>query len=168
MTQHSAAPSRGLDNLGFITVNDNRYPIDKLNPLEAIAFGNRVMAVVGPLLRAMLDASMQKSCLSRFFDGLFTNYPSELWTGIMNDALRRCYTPHNEPLHNQAIFNEWFRRYPGDLFELGLMGVYSLAADFFPRPLAIQASNLVRLIQAAMGKASLFQTDGCTVPGPDA
>lgn len=148
-------------NMAFITVGGNRYPIDKLNPLDAIDFGSRVAAVVMPTLGGLVGAvdglngdPANMKLDGKIFREAFIGYKSEETAALMKDALAQCYTPQNEPLNNQAVFNAWFQEHPGDLFQLGAMAVYELVKDFFPS----HAATLMTAFQTKMRAATQAST----------
>lgn len=102
-----------------ITINGNTYTAEPLNPHEAIGWANRLIPVVGPVLT---DKSLDK------------------WNGpeasrLMQEAVARCWTPENEKLSEQAVFNRWFQKHPRDLIELGARAAFEVARDFLPEAL---------------------------------
>lgn len=148
-------------NMTFISIGSNRYAIDMLNPLDAISWGNRALALFGPALGKVVSSidfeKLQGLDLSAMglaeVGGKLQSFISatlascgELKAGeataMMTEALQRCYTPQNEPLADAAVFNRWFREHPGDLYPLGIMALVRLVKDFFPSQLATVASAL--------------------------
>ena len=111
-------------NLDFLDVNGKRYPIDLFNPMEAITFGGRAMAVLGPLLAVKNEDTLAAAV---------TKIDGEAGARLMTEALQRCYTPQNERLSDMAVFNSYFRKNPKDMFPLGLEALKRLVDDFFPR-----------------------------------
>lgn len=148
-------------NMTFIGIGSNRYAIDMLNPMDAIAWGNRALALFGPALGKVvssidfeklqgLDLSAMglaevggkmQSLISAALASCGELKAAEA-TAMMTDALQRCYTPQNEPLADAAVFNSWFRDHPGDLYPLGIMALVKLVKDFFPSQLATAVSAL--------------------------
>lgn len=145
-------------NLAFINVGERRYAIDTLNPLEAIDWGVRVAVLLGgPLGRLLGGCDLErlknldparpdpdslgllKDALASGLAGCAGLNAPEL-TDLLTQALRRCYTPENEALRDEAVFNRWFREHPGDLYPLGVKAVQQLVADFFPKTLVTLAS----------------------------
>lgn len=157
-----------VDGLGFITVGDNRYAVEKLNPLEAIAFGNRVLRVAGPALGNMYEAVREGGDFGSVFCTAFAAYESAEVTALMTDALARCYTPRNEPMSNQVVLNSWFREHPGDLYHLGVRAMYELVKDFFPKQLATIASACKTIASDMAAARSPSPRDGKAGSGRDA
>lgn len=127
-------------NLSFITVNTRRYAIDKLNPLDAVAWGNRVISAIGPSFGGLADAFNEDKNMPASFAKALSSFNHEEVTKLLQDAYQHVYTPENESLADMAVFNAWFRKYPGDLYQVGVMAVYELVKDFFPSQLATAAS----------------------------
>lgn len=151
--------------IAYITVGGNRYAIEKLAPLEAVTWGNRVFALIAPALGDLFDDSVSRSA---GFRAVFSAYDSEAVSRLMTDALRHCYTPGNEPLSNEAVFNTWFRAHPGDLYELGLLAVWELARDFLPSRFASMANLFQGQMQSMAGTVFPSQAGGKQEPSPDA
>ena len=55
---------------------------------------------------------------------------------LVEEAHRRCYTPQNEALRDEVVFNRWFMEHPDQLYGAGLLAVWHLVKDFFPKTLA--------------------------------
>lgn len=138
-------------NLDYISIGAHRYALEKLNPMDAITWGNRVLAVVGPTLGGLVDACSDKGNFAKSFQGIFASYNSTEASNLMLEALRQCYTPQNESLADDAVFNKWFKEHPGDLYHLGVMAVYELVKDFFP-------NQLVTIANASLAKMT-FKAD---------
>lgn len=103
-------------NLDYIEIDDRRYAIDLFNPIDAISWGSRALAVFGSALTKG-DLSVANS---------------DEATKMMTEAIKRCHTPKNEPLSDMVVFNSHFREHPGDLFQLGMHAMIRLVQDFFP------------------------------------
>lgn len=95
-------------NLDFIDIEGRRYGINLLAPLEALEWTTRFMTIQGTKDSTVLN-------------------------GMLKDALARCYTPENEELKNQVVFNSWFRKHPEDMLTLGMQAAHRLAQDFLPK-----------------------------------
>ena len=143
-------------NMDSITVNNRKYSIDLLNPMEAIAWSSRAASLFLPLLEqvaagidwkglagldledknsAALMEKLQGAAAAIF--GSCGKIKSKETSDMMNEAIQRCYTPENEPLANMEVYNRHFREYPEDLLILGMMAIGRLVRDFFPKLSAI-------------------------------
>lgn len=148
-------------NMTFIGIGSNRYAIDMLNPMDAISWGNRALALFGPALGKVVSSidfeklhglDLSAMGLAEVGGKLQSLISSALAscgelkageaTAMMTEALQRCYTPQNEPLADTTVFNGWFRQHPGDLYPLGAMALVRLVKDFFPSQLVTAASAL--------------------------
>ena len=148
-------------NMTFIGIGSNLYAIDMLNPMDAISWGNRALALFGPALGKVVSSidfeklqglDLAAMGMAETFEKLQSLIGSALAscgelkgaeaTAIMTEALQRCYTPQNESLADETVFNRWFREHPGDLYPLGVMALVRLVKDFFPSQLVTAASAL--------------------------
>lgn len=147
-------------NMTFITVGGKRYALDLLNPIDAIAWGNRALALFGPSLGKIVNsiefdklqgidlanmglmevAGKVQTLISMALTSCGELKAAEV-SAIMTEALQRCYTPQNESLGDTAVFNKWFKEHPGDLYPLGVMALVHLVKDFFPSQLVTAASS---------------------------
>ena len=140
-------------NFDSIVVNGRRYTVDLLNPIDAISWGNRALGLFGPLLASVVTvADINK--ISSVAD-LAGADMGEAWatfgpiissalascgklesasaSQMMTEAIQQCYTPKNESLADVAVLNSHFREYPQDMFQLGVMALFRLVRDFFPK-----------------------------------
>lgn len=155
-------------NMVFLSVGGHRYALDLLNPLDAIAWGNRALSLFGPSLGKILGSiefeklqglDFSKMGLMEVFGklqhlGAMTlascgELKAAEVSGIMTEAVQRCYTPQNESLADETVFNRWFREHPGDLYPLGVMALVYLVKDFFPSQLVTAASGFMTKMQPA-------------------
>ena len=155
-------------NIAFMHVGGKRYAVDLLNPIDAIAWGNRALALFGPSLGKIVNsiefdtiqgidlATMGAVEVMGKLQGLVAmalascgELKSGEVTELMTEAIKRCYTPQNEALSDMALFNRWFRENPGDLYPLGVMALVHLVKDFFPSQLVTAASGFQAKARAA-------------------
>ena len=147
-------------NLDYITIGDRRYAIELLNPLEAIELGFRAISQFGPFLgeciskgdmselAAVIDGELDSASLHTLHNTLgpllraFNTLDSKTATDMFQEAIARCYTPGNDALRDDTIFNQWFQRFPRDMYLLGIKALHRLLRDFFMNPLATNASGL--------------------------
>ena len=147
-------------NIAFVNMFGKRYAVDLLNPMDAISWGNRALALFGPALGKIFGAvdfdklegiDLEKMGLTELggrIQGLVATMLASCGelkhgevSGIMTEAIQRCYTPQNESLGDAVVFNRWFREHPGDLYPLGVMALVYLVKDFFPSQLVTVASK---------------------------
>ena len=121
-----------VSGLGSFSLDGVTYRFEALNPLEAMRFGNRVFKVFGPALLSL--ASAKKDGGEMAGEGVLASLAPAL--SEMEEALRRCYTPQNEALRDEVVFNRWFMEHPDQLYGAGLLAVWHLVKDFFPKTLA--------------------------------
>lgn len=149
-------------NISFVMLGKHKYAMDLLNPIEAIAWGNQALSLFGPSLgkifesidfKSMEDIDLDKQGLAGLANKLQAiiaktlascgELKSDEVSKMMNEAIKRCYTPQNEPLGDEAVFNRWFREHPGDLYPLGCMALVHLVKVFFPKQLVTSASDFL-------------------------
>ena len=116
-----------VSGLGSFSLDGVIYRFEALNPLEAVRFGNRVFKVFGPAAGEGMLAALAPA-LSEVDDDKVSL--------LIEEALRRCYTPQNEALRDEVVFNRWFMEHPDQLYGAGLLAVWHLVKDFFPKTLA--------------------------------
>lgn len=157
-------------NMRQFRVGNNQYAIDLLNPLEAITWGNRVMALLGPAIgnivvsvdfETISGIDLRKMEMSEVFGKwqpvIATAMAScgavraDDISRLMAEATQRCHTPRNEALSDAAVFNSWFRENPGDIYPVGVMAIYHLVKDFFPSQLVTVASRFAKMGQEMAG-----------------
>lgn len=134
--------------MGFSTVEvgGSRYSVQKMNPMDALDFGVRVMTVVSPALGGIMEAVKEGGSAERDLPAFFSSLQSALSGGnaaaILKEALRRCFTPQNEGLADDVVFDKWFREHPGDMFPLAARAVWELVKDFLPPTLITRAAGI--------------------------
>ncbi|MFR3459765.1 MAG: phage tail assembly chaperone, partial [Bilophila wadsworthia] len=103
--------------LGSFSLDGVIYRFEALNPLEAMRFGNRVFKVFGPALLSL--ASAKKDGGEMAGEGVLASLAPALSemdedkvSLLVEEALRRCYTPQNEALRDEVVFNRWFMEHP--------------------------------------------------------
>ena len=160
-------------NVAFIPLGGNRYAVELLNPIDAISWGNRALALFGPSLGKIVGSidfdkiqsidliTMGLAEVAGKLQGLVSmafascgELKSDAVTALMTEAIQRCYTPQNEALSDMAVFNRWFREHPGDLYPLGVMALVHLVKDFFPSRLVTAASEFQARTKAAQETGS--------------
>lgn len=128
--------------IGHFTVGEHTYKYTELAPVDALRFGAVVTKAIGPALAVLGDAASSASGASNTKDILTAFGPAlglideEKLLELINTALQRVYTPQNECLGDEVVFNNWFQQHKTDLFQVGLLSLYHLTKDFFPRALA--------------------------------
>lgn len=124
--------------MGEFKANGRTYKFDLLPPMEAIDFGSRVLKVAGGALVSVCgEGEVKYEAIAK---ALGTVDASEL-SALMKEALKRTYTPEQEPLSNEAVFHSWFNQHPNDLFIAGMLSVFEQVKDFFPSGLSTAVQN---------------------------
>lgn len=121
-----------LKPLVTIKVNTRPYSMEKPGPFDAIPYANRVFSLLGPILGDMAAAPEEGVDRAALIRGALSLLGTPEASALMQEALGRCYTAQNEPLHNMAVFNSWFRQFPEDVYELAARAVIELVKDYLP------------------------------------
>ena len=112
-----------MTDLVEIEIEDRVYACQRFNSMDCVAYGTQWRPILYPEGGEMADvASTLKN-------------PS--LTAMLRQAIGQCFTPQNESLADEAVFNQWFTKYPGDMFILGLQATVALIHDFLPSVLAM-------------------------------
>ena len=124
--------------MGEFKVNGRMNKLDLLPPMEAIDFGSRVLKAAGGALVSICgEGEVHYDAIAK---ALSVVEASEL-SALMKEALKRSYTPEQEPLSNEAVFHSWFNQNPQDLFVAGALAVFEQVRDFFPSGLSTAVRN---------------------------
>lgn len=133
--------------IGTFTVGSHAYKFEELAPTDALRFGVKVTKSLGPALAKLGEAATNaagktdpKELVAAFGPALGMVDDAVL-EELLRTAMQRVYTPQNESLSNEAVFNAWFREHKEDLFPVGLYALYHLTKDFFPKALATAVNH---------------------------
>lgn len=145
-------------NLAKIQVGDNHYAIDPLPPMDALEFGPKAAKVLSPTMSGIMEITnnADNSSLGKSINVMFANIDPKETAALMREAVGQCWTPKNQSLKDETVFNIWFMEHPNDLYELGLRAIYILAKPYFPKALATMATSLEG--RAATMAQSAFQS----------
>lgn len=130
----------GDNTMARVKVGENNYTVELFNPMDGMAFGIDVSAALGPALSGVYEATREGGDASKVFEAFSTALRTGDFKGIFKRTFAQCYTPENARLSNEVEFNRWFRKYPGDMYELAVRATFELVKDFFPSQLATIAS----------------------------
>lgn len=141
-----------LDHTVTFTVNKRSYLIELMPPLEALEYAPKVTAVIIPAIPAMMAAggalvSGDAETILEVGEGLSRN-PETLVTmgraladntlsGLMKTAMNHVRTADGTPLGAGDSFNQWFRKYPQDMFEVAGRAVWEQVREYLPPGLNI-------------------------------
>lgn len=119
-------------------VGEDTYKYVELTPIEALRFGPRVAKVLGPILHPLIssldkEGNVQVKHIMASIGSELEKIDEEEMLKLIMGALTHVFTPQNESLGNEAVFNSWFSVKKSDLFIVGFMAVFKLAQDFFPK-----------------------------------
>jgi hypothetical protein len=128
-----------VQNIERIKMEDRVYSVQKLNPIEAILYGTKVASIIAPVLSSL--SGDNGGSADKLFTALGMALKSPEIGEILRIAYNQCFTPSNESLKDEVVFNRQFMAFPGDAYELGVRAAYILVKDFFPR----QIGTLVNL-----------------------
>lgn len=126
--------------LGTFKIGEHVYKFEALAPIEGLRFGTQCAKILGPTLTTVLDVVSRWNSEKMTIGDVVTSVSPALGTvdeekfeGLMKTAFSRVYTPMNENLGDEAAFNSWFQDHMPDMFPVGLVAIYHLAKDFFPK-----------------------------------
>ena len=125
-----------------LLINDRTYTIQPLNPMEAIAYGTKIAAVIAPALSSLTGGAGLKSGAEKLLLSLGAALKDNDVSSLLKTAYDQCYTPQNESMADEVVFNKHFLAFPEDAYELGVRAAYLLVKDFFPKQLSTTLSGL--------------------------
>lgn len=123
-----------------VLIEDRVYNVQKFNPLEGMEFGTQILAIVSPALGGIMEATKDGGDPAKVGTELARSLKDPSLAPLLKRALGQCFTPENESLADEYVFNKYFAAVPQDLFVLGVQAVWVLVKDFFPSQLATLAS----------------------------
>ena len=125
------------DGISSFTVGADTYKYVELAPLEAMRFGIKVAKALGPAVAKIGEAASGKDVASvtASIGPALATVDEETLDELLKTAISRVYTPVNECLGNQAVFNSWFKDRKDSLFTVSFMALFHLSKDFFPKAL---------------------------------
>ena len=124
-----------------IKIGENVYTCNKLNPMDALEFGMRALAVLSPAVSGIIEAHKEGGDPLKVFNDISKALKDKDATPLLKEAIAQCFTPQNQDLGDVVEFNRWFSEHPGEMFHLGALALYHLVKDFFPSQLATIASD---------------------------
>lgn len=126
--------------LSTFAVGETVYKYDLLAPVEALRYGTQCAKVLGPALASVMDVVQQFGSDKATVGELVASAAPALAAidedkvaTLMQTAFKRVYTPANECLGDEAVFNDWFQARPHEMFPVGLLAIYHLSKAFFPK-----------------------------------
>ena len=126
--------------LGTFKIGEHVYKFEALAPIEGLRFGTQCAKILGPTLTVVLEVVSRWNSEKMTIGEVVASVSPALGTvdeekleGLMKTAFARVYTPMNENLGDEAAFNTWFQDHMSDMFPVGLVAIYHLAKDFFPK-----------------------------------
>lgn len=130
-----------------IKLDDRVYSVVKLNPIDGLEFGLKVMSVLSGSLGGLMEAAKENGDPAKLGAELGKSFASPELAPILRHALNQVFTPENKSLADEAEFNKWFLRFPEDLFILGVKAVWVLIKDFLPKQAVIMITELTAKAQ---------------------
>lgn len=124
-----------MNNIIRIKIEDRIYAVQRFNPLEGMEYGAAIAAVLSPSLGASIGAAQEKDYAKTAMVALSAALKEPNIAPLLKRALGQCFTPQNESLSDEAVFNQYFMKFPQDMFELGVQAAWVLVKDFFPNRL---------------------------------
>lgn len=131
--------------IGEFTVGTEKFKYEELAPADALAFGLRVARVIGPVVaeiaaavEAASNAATGLQVAEALGKALVHVNPDDL-ESIIQQAYKRIYTSSNTCLGDAASMNAYFKDHKDIMFQVGIVGLYNLCKDFFPRLSATSA-----------------------------
>lgn len=139
-----------MSDLIRIKIEDRVYTIQPFNPLDGMEYGAKLLGLLAPALGGVIELTKEGGDPLKVGGELATVLKNPEVTPLLKQALGQCFTPENQSLADEAVFNAWFRKFPGDMFVLGGKAVWELVKDFLPKPLGITASGLQTSLSQAL------------------
>ena len=148
-----------MSDLLRIKIEERVYSVQKFNPMDGMEYGVKLAAMVAPALGGLMAAEESKKKGDADYGKLGADFARSIkdpdLMPMFKKAFGQCWTPENESLGDEAVFNKWFQQHPGDMFELGGRAAFLLSRDFFPSQLGTMLSDyLERLNLASQSTAS--------------
>lgn len=125
-----------------IKIEDQVYICNRLNPLDALDFGMKVVSLVGPVLQGVIEATKEDGVAEKAILHIGKALKDKEVVPVLRQAIGQCFTSDNQALSDEVTFNKWFMQYPGHLFHLGALAVYHLARPFIPQQVATMLESL--------------------------
>lgn len=128
------------NGIGEFAIGNHKYKYEELAPIDALRFGTQCVKTLGPAASSLLALAGRIQGAAKASDVIESVAPAlasieeAKLEALLKVAYGHTYTPQNESLGNEAVFNGWFREHPHELFQVGLTALYMLAKDFFPKP----------------------------------
>lgn len=137
-----------------IKIGDCVYICNRMNPLEAMEYGVKVLGLISPALSGVMEATKEGGEAEKVFSELSKSLKDKDAIPLLRQAIGQCFTPDNQSLADELTFNRWFLEHPDHLFHLGAMAVYYLVRPFIPVPLLTTAGAFqAPWMKAAQGVA---------------
>lgn len=124
-----------------IKIEERAYSLTKFAPMDGMEYGTKVMAVVSPALGGLYEATKDGGNAIKMASDFAAVFKDPTLTPLLRQAIGQCFTPKNESLADEYVFNTWFSQHPGDLFQLGVQSAWALVKDFLPSSLVTMASD---------------------------
>lgn len=128
------------ERLVKITVDGRTYSVEKFNPLEGMEFGMNVLAIISPALGGIVEMGKDGGDAAKVGAELTKAISNPAFTPLLKKVFAQCFTPTNERLADELVFNKHFIAYPSDMFQLGLRATWVLVKDFLPPSIVSTAS----------------------------
>lgn len=146
------------DNFAKIKIEDRIYSVQKFHAKKAFSFSRNVLGIIAPTLGEGLEilggGEVPKGQLKQLCAGIADVLMNEKSDRFINEALAQCFTPENQSLADEGVFNRWFSRYPHDLYELSGKVVWVLIKDFLPKSVLTKAEEIFSGISLELENAS--------------
>lgn len=136
------------NSIARIKIGDNIYTLQKMNPMDGMEYGTQVLSAISPAFGGLYEAVKDNGDYGKVFAEISKAIKGNDFSALLKTAYKQCFTPENESLADEVAFNRWFRKFPGDMYQLGVQAVYELVKDFFPNQLATIASAVQSKLKA--------------------
>lgn len=119
-----------MDGMYKVKIGEHVYTIQPFNPIEGLEFGTKLVGVLSPALGGAFELAKESGDMSRIGIELGNAFKDPLLMPMLRQAYNQCFTPDNQSLADEVAFNQWFLKYPQDMFELGVRAAYALVKSF--------------------------------------
>ena len=124
-----------MRELTRIKIEDRVYSVMRFNPMDGMEFGTKLLSVIAPSMGGIVEATKEGGDPGKVGAQLAYALKDPSLTPLLRQAFKQCFTPQNESLEDEAVFNKWFAQHPGDMFSLGAQAMWVLVKDFLPSQL---------------------------------
>jgi hypothetical protein len=132
-----------MSDLKEIEVNGKRYHVEKMSVKDTLQMQVVFVSTFGGSLGGLVEMFKEDSKASKeeVFQSIFSTIDPNKTTKIFDSVFARVITPTNEYLKNAAIFEQWFKENPDDLWFVLGKAIVALLGEYLPKQLVTMAQS---------------------------